>query len=71
MNNEYITVLELAKMLKIGRSKAYKIVNIPSFPAIRIDKNIRINIFALNKWLNNLQNQAIITSELESGEEEV
>lgn len=71
MNNEYITVLEFAKMLKIGRSKAYKLVKNPSFPAIRIDKNIRINLFELNKWLNNLSNQDIIFSELESGEEEV
>lgn len=66
MNNEIITVSELTKILKISRSKAYKLVNSPGFPAIRIDKNIRIRKSDFNKWLNNLSTHDIFYSNLKA-----
>lgn len=70
MNNEIITVPELAKILKISRSKAYSLANSLSFPIIKIGKNIRIRISDLEKWLNNSATRDIFTAELESGKED-
>ena len=53
-NLEFITVIEMAEMLKISRSKAYQLIKIRDFPLIKIGKNIRIN---KNKFLNWLHNQ--------------
>jgi len=50
--NELITVPELAKFLKISRSKAYSLVNEKRFPIIRIGKCIRIKQKDLQKWLH-------------------
>ena len=66
MNNEIITVKELANYLKISRSKAYKLANTPGFPVIRINKSMRIKLSDLNNWLNNLQNHDIFNFEPES-----
>ena len=47
------SVSELAELLSIGRSAAYKLVAQESFyPAIRIgDRSIRIDALALHQWL--------------------
>ena len=70
MENEIMNVNDLAKYLKIGRSKAYKLINSSGFPAIRIGKNIRIMKHDLNNWLNNNHNHDIVNFELESRKEE-
>lgn len=57
MNNEVedtlLTVLEMAKTLKISRSKAYELIKQKSFPIIKIGKCIRIS---KNKLINYLHN---------------
>lgn len=54
--NELITVMEMAKYLKISRSKAYSIVKQTNFPKITIDKSIRIIKNELIEWLKNNKN---------------
>ncbi len=46
-----MTVKELQEYLKIGRSKAYELVNKPDFPALRIGSNIRIPRDLLEEWI--------------------
>lgn len=46
------TVTEMAQVLNIGRNKAYELVKTEGFPAIYIGSTIRIPIEALNRWLN-------------------
>lgn len=50
--NDLITVIEMARLLKISRSKAYSLVKEPGFPIIKIGKSIRIIKNELFKWLN-------------------
>ena len=40
--DEYYTVSDVQHILKIGRRKAYKLVNQPDFPKVRIGHDIRI-----------------------------
>ncbi len=55
MNNEidksFLTVEEMANLLRISRSKAYELVKEKNFPIIKIGKCIRINKEELLKWL--------------------
>lgn len=54
--NELLTVMEMAKFLKISRTKAYEIIKDSDFPKIKIDKSIRIIKEELIKWLINHEN---------------
>ena len=56
LENELITVPEMAKILKISRSKAYDLIKQKDFPIIRIGKCIRINQNLLLNWLHNIKN---------------
>ena len=47
-----LTVSDLAKQLKISRSKAYTLVNQKGFPVIKLGKCIRISQKQLKKWLH-------------------
>ena len=53
-NNDKLTytVSEMAKVLNIGKNKAYELVKTEGFPVIYIGSSIRIPIDALKKWLN-------------------
>ncbi len=50
--NDLITVSEMAKILKISRSKAYSLIKQVDFPIIRIGKCVRISKNAMLQWLN-------------------
>lgn len=50
--SDLLTVLDMAKILKISRSKAYSITKEKNFPLIKIGKCIRINKNEFFKWLN-------------------
>ena len=50
--NELITVIEMAEILKISRSKAYSLIKQVDFPIIRIGKCVRIPRKAMLQWLN-------------------
>lgn len=47
-----LTVLDMAKLLKISRSKAYSLTKEKKFPLIKIGKCIRIKKDELFKYLN-------------------
>lgn len=47
-----LTVLEMANLLKVSRSKAYSLIKQKGFPVIRIGKCIRISQKNLYKWLH-------------------
>lgn len=56
MNNEIknnlLTVVEMAELLKISRSKAYSLIKEKTFPKIKIGKCIRIDKNKLLNWLH-------------------
>ena len=49
---EYISVKQLAKRLNISLDTAYEYTHITGFPAIKINKLIRIPVSSLEKWLD-------------------
>lgn len=50
----YLSVMEMAKYLGIGRNKAYKLTKDPTLPIIRIGQKILIDKQALDEiWLPN------------------
>lgn len=57
MNNEIennlLTVVEMAELLKISRSKAYSLIKEKTFPIIKIGKCVRIDKNKLLNWLHN------------------
>lgn len=50
--NELLTMNEVAKILKISRTKAYSLTQESDFPIIRIGKCIRVKEKDLYKWLH-------------------
>lgn len=50
--NDLLTVPEMAKILKISRSKAYALIKEKGFPIIKIGKCIRISQKSIFSWLN-------------------
>ena len=56
MDNQLLTVLEMANLLRISRSKAYDLIKEANFPTIKIGKSIRINKKELVSWLHNAKN---------------
>lgn len=50
-NNDYITVKELQSYLRLGKNKAYELVNQNDFPKIKIGGTYIIPIEELKKYL--------------------
>jgi len=49
---EILTMNDVAKLLKISRSKAYSLTHEKGFPKIKIGKCIRVKQKELMKWLH-------------------
>jgi len=49
---QYITLKQLQEKLHIGKNTALELVNLKSFPAIKIGKVWRIGEVDLEKWLH-------------------
>ncbi len=49
--SELLTVDDLRAYLRIGRAKAYELVNEPDFPALRVGRSIRIPKDQLKLWV--------------------
>ncbi len=49
--SELLTVDDLRVYLRIGRAKAYELVNEPDFPALRVGRSIRIPKDQLKSWI--------------------
>ena len=47
-----MTVPEMAKYLRIGRNNAYELVKEQGFPALKLGRQIRIPLMALNNWIS-------------------
>lgn len=48
-----ISVEQMAKYLSIGRTRAYKLVKQPDFPKIVIGQKILVDMYRLNRWVDN------------------
>ena len=48
------SVLEIADILQISRSKAYELCKQPEFKVVRLGRTIRISKASFDDWLNNL-----------------
>ncbi len=46
-----LTASEVAKLLRVGRTKVYKMMNSGELPVIRLGKAIRVPKQALTAWL--------------------
>lgn len=56
-----LTVEEVGKRLGISRATAYKLVERPDFPTLRIGRRIVIPVDGLNEWVRtNTQNQEVV-----------
>ena len=49
---KYLTVKEVAEILRMGKTTAYELVNKPGFPKIRIGRCIRVPETALKQYLS-------------------
>lgn len=54
-----LTVVETAEYLGIGRNKTYRMINDGILPAIKIGRQFRIPIKALESWLMNEAQKAL------------
>lgn len=50
---EYLKVPEVAKILRIARSRAYDLVADGTIPAVRIGRSVRVSRSELEHWLIN------------------
>ncbi len=48
---EYLKVPEVAKVLRIARSRAYDLVADGTIPAVRIGRSVRVSRRDLERWL--------------------
>ena len=49
--HEYLKVPEVAKVLRIARSRAYELVAHGQIPAVRIGRSVRVPRRELDQWL--------------------
>lgn len=50
--DEMLTVQDIEKHLKLGRNKVYQLVQLSSFPKIKIGNSYRIPKKKYEEWLN-------------------
>ena len=50
---------EAAEMLGIGRTRMYEMLACGDLPSIRIGRSVRVPVAALNKWIEDRQNNQI------------
>lgn len=56
MNDNILTIPEVAKYLKISKSKVYILAQRNLIPSIKLGRNIRIKESDLDKWLEDTLN---------------
>ena len=59
MGKATLTVVETAEYLGIGRNKTYRMINDGILPAIKVGRQFRIPINALESWLMNEAQKAL------------
>jgi excisionase family DNA binding protein len=50
-HHEFLKVPEVAKELRIARSRAYELVANGTIPAVKIGRSVRVNRKELERWL--------------------
>lgn len=56
---EYINIKEMAELLHIGKSMAYKIANSPGFPCVRIGSKYIIDKGELMIWMKDRMGKTV------------
>lgn len=54
-----LTVKEVSSLLKIGKNKAYLLMNSKSFPSFRIGNKLLVAESALNEWIAKVEGKTI------------
>ncbi len=49
--HEWLKVPEVAKLLRVARSRAYELVADGDIPAVKIGRGVRVNRKELDRWL--------------------
>jgi excisionase family DNA binding protein len=49
--HEYLKVMEVARIIRVARSRAYELVAQGEIPSIRIGRSVRVNRRELDRWL--------------------
>lgn len=49
--SEILTIPEVAKYLKLSKSKTYALVQRREIPHIKVGKNVRVRVADLERWL--------------------
>ncbi len=49
--HEYLKVAEVARIIRVARSRAYELVAEGEIPSIRIGRSVRVNRRELDEWL--------------------
>lgn len=49
--HEYLKVPEVARVLRIARSRAYELVGNGEIPSVRIGRSVRVSRRELDRWL--------------------
>ena len=49
-----VSIVDAARMLGIGRSKAYELVNAGELPVVRIGRAVRIPVSAIEAYVDSL-----------------
>jgi excisionase family DNA binding protein len=69
MDQEILTVPEMARFLKISRSKAYRLVEEGEIPVLRIGRSVRIIQSDLLNWIEGKREDCTqIAHEIKPGE---
>ena len=64
MTNEILTIPEVARYLKLSKSKVYGLVATGEIPHIRIGRNVRIRETDLAKWIETSLSSGHLSSSL-------
>ncbi len=51
LEQEWISVAQMQKLLGIGRTKAYELIASGEIPAVKIGRVLRVNRHQLDTWL--------------------
>jgi len=60
--HEWLKVPEVAKMLRIARSRAYELVADGEIPSVRIGRSVRVSRRELDRWLEKQRQPGAIRS---------
>lgn len=54
-----LRIPEVAEVLGLGRTKIYELIAAGAFPTIRVGRAVRVPVTALQKWVEEQNNQRL------------